>query len=374
MDATRLLNPLADPMTLPDLPPALTDAWADARQFAAAVRLDRPGLLWLTLLPAGLALVGFFTGRKQRGALALLGRPAAVYGLLTGPRQSGRLGRVAMFIAWTLLVVGASGPRWGKGPDDGVAVGRDVVLVLDLSRSMLADDTAGGRGRWQTAVRGAVDLLNGLRGRGGHRVALVVFAAKPKLVVPLTTDLDHLTAKLLDLDAATPPPDIRPDDDSPSGTRIGAALAAAVDAHDPRFPGAQDILLLSDGDDPADDREWAAGVSAARRASIPVSVVGVGNPFGASPIRIDGRQLTSPEPVETRLHEEVLRAIAAEGHGAYLPARQEVPRLGDFFRAVIEPAPGRELTDDALPRPRDRAAWFLGGGLALLLVGWWRER
>jgi Ca-activated chloride channel family protein len=227
---------------------------------------------------------------------------------------------------------------------------------------------------WQAAVRGAVDLMDALRGRGGHRMALVVFAAKPKLVVPLTTDADHLTAKVLDLDAATPPPDIRPDEDSPSGTRIGAALAAAVDAHDPRFPGAQDIILISDGDDPANDREWAAGVSAARRAGIPVYVVGVGAPDRSSPVRVDGRPLLAPEPVETRLHEGVLRAIAAEGHGSYLPARQEVPRLAEFFRTTIEPASTRELADDALPSLRDRSAWFLGGGLLLLLVGWWRER
>lgn len=361
-------------MTFPDPPPALTAAWADLRQFVAAVRLDRPGLLWLGLIPAALAVIGFLTAGKQRGALAALGRPAAVSGLLTGPRRSGRLGRVALFLAWTLLVLGAAGPRWGKGPEDGVAVGRDIVLVLDLSRSMLADDTAGGQARWHSAVRGAIDLLNGLRGRGGHRVGLVVFAARPKLVVPITTDLDHLAAKLLDLDAATPPPDIRPEDDSPSGTRIGAALAAAADVHDPRFPGAQDIILFSDGDDPADDREWAAGVSAARRAGIPVHVVGVGDPVRGSPIRINGRPLAAPEPVETRLREDVLQAIAAEGRGAYLAARREPPRLADFFRAVIEPAPGRELTDDALPRPRDRSVWFLGGGLALLLVGWWRER
>ena len=63
-----------------------------------------------------------------------------------------------------------------------------------------------------------------------------------------------------------------------SGTRIGEALKAAVAAHDKRFPGYQDIVLISDGDDPADDREWVRGADEARKAEIPVHTVGVGNP------------------------------------------------------------------------------------------------
>ncbi len=245
---------------------------------------------------------------------------------------------------------------------------------------MLAADMAGPPERWQAAVAGAQDLVESLRSRGGHRAAIVVFAAKPKLLVPLTTDYDHLQAKLAELDAAHPPPEIRPDEGSKSGTRIGAALAAAVEAHDPRFPGYQDIILLSDGDDPADDREWAAGVSVARQASIPVHAVGLGDPVHPSPVLVDGRLLESigkdgvRDPVQTRLHEDVLKAIAEEGRGSYLPARREVPRLGEFFRTRIEPNPSRELSDDALPQPKDRSAWFLGIGLALLAIGWWRER
>ena len=54
-----------------------------------------------------------------------------------------------------------------------------------------------------------------------------------------------------------------------SGTRIGAALKAAVEAHDKRFPAYKDIVLISDGDDPADDKEWVRGADEARKAEIP---------------------------------------------------------------------------------------------------------
>jgi Ca-activated chloride channel family protein len=365
---------------LPQIPTGLHAFWADVRQFLAAVRFARPGLLWLSLVPVALSVVAFLAARRRRNALARVGRPAAVFGLLTRPARPGRLGRLALFLAWTLFVLGAAGPRWGQGQDDGVAVGRDVVIALDLSRSMLAADMGSPPHRWQAAVAGAQDLIESLRVRGGHRAAVVVFAAKPKLLVPLTTDYDHLQTKLAELDADYLPPDLRPDEGAPSGTRIGAALAAAVAAHDPRFPGYQDIILISDGDDPAGDREWAVGVSAARQASIPVHAVGVGDPDRSSSIFVSGRLLEFageggvPSPVQTQLREVVLKSMAEEGRGAYLPARREVPRLGEFFRTQIEPNPSRVLTDDALPQPKDRSAWFFGFGLLCLAIGWWRER
>jgi Ca-activated chloride channel family protein len=183
------------------------------------------------------------------------------------------------------------------------------------------------------------------------------------------------------LDGRHPPPDIRPADDAAvSGTRIGAGLAAAVAAHDPRFPGFQDIVLLSDGDDPAQDREWALGVSAARKANIPVHAVGVGDPVNEATIRIDGEMLkveTRPgveEVAKTKLREDVLRAIAAEGKGLYLPSQRNVPKLGEFFHAAIETNPHRELTDDQLPQWKERYPWFLGPAAALFLFAWWRRR
>ena len=186
--------------------------------------------------------------------------------------------------------------------------GRDLVIVIDLSRSMqapdMADPSAPTRGR---GAAGALDLLAGVARRGGHRVAVVVFAAHPKVLCPLTTDYDHLRSVIGDLDGMYPPPEIRPRAaEEISGTRIGAALKAAVEAHDMRFAGYQDIVLISDGDDPTEDREWLRGSDEARKAQIPVHTVGVGDPF-------EDYVLTFGEELApTRLREEPLKQIAAE--------------------------------------------------------------
>lgn len=362
-----------------DLSSGLPALWADARQFAADIRLARPTALWLSFLPLVLAILQWHGNRRDRTVLGLLGRPAAVFALIVRPQPRGRPFGFFRLLAWSILVLAAAGPRWGEGAADGVAVGRDVVLVLDLSRSMVADDI-GGRPRWQAELAGAADLLDTLRDRGGFRAAIVVFAAKPTLLVPLTTDVYHLTAVLRELDGNHPPPTVRPDPDAASGTRLGAALIAAVAAHDGRFRGKQDIVLFSDGDDPADDREWVAGVSAARAAGIPVHVVGIGDPVRTTPLRLGGQPVEFappdqvPVPVHTRLREEVLREIATEGRGEYLPSRQSpTPLAGEFFRAIVESATTRELADDARPQRRDRSVWFFTVGLLLLLVSWGRE-
>lgn len=365
-------------MTWPTLPPGLDALLTDAREFAAAVRFGRPEAFALLVVLPLLALVDWYAARRRRADADAIGRPAAVAGLLTHPRPRRRWLGLTYPLAWALLAAGLAGPQWGTG-EAGVAVGRDVVVVVDLSRSMLAGDLADGRlARWEAARDALKDLLDALARRGGHRVAVVVFAARPVLLLPLTTDYDHARATADELDGRFPPHETRPgaDPDIPSGTRIGAALQAAVAAHDPRFPGYQDIILLSDGDDPADDREWAKGADAARRADIPVHTVGVGNPNADAFIPLDEGFLELGPGVEvtTRLREGVLRQVAAETRGAYLPAGRDPARLGDFFAARVEPFPSRQLDDDAQPQPKDRAVWCLVPALGLFAVGWLRGR
>lgn len=365
-------------MTLDPLVSALSALGSEVRAAAASVEVDRPGCLWLLLAPTALLVLRWFAAKRRRGRLAAVGLSQADF----AERRAARWIHAAVFaLAWLALAVGAAGPRWGDGGEgEGVAVGRDVVLAIDFSRSMSADDTANGGPRWRNAVAGANDLLDYLKVRGGHRVGLIAFAARAKLLVPLTTDFDHVASVLSELDGANLPPELRPADDAAaSGTRIGAALAAAVDAHDERFPGFRDIILLTDGDDPANDREWAKGVSAARAAGIPVHAVGVGDPARDSPIDVEGQPLEFADAdgvrdwVRTRLREDVLTALAVEGHGNYLPARRDVPALGEFFRDAVEPNPYRELSDGARPRPKDRSGWFLAAAAALFVLGWWRH-
>ncbi len=361
----------------------MTNLALELREFLSAVRFANPGAFWLALAPAVYAILRRGRERRDRARLAALGRPGAIAALRTVADARPWLARLCVALAWLALVGAVARPRWGVADERGVAVGRDIVLAIDFSRSMWAEDMADRNrpARWQAAIAAARGLVAELRARGGHRVAVIVFAARPTTIVPLTTDYDHVDFRLEELDATTPPAEIRPADDAaPSGTRIGAALAAAVDAHDPRFPGFREIVLLTDGDDPAGDKEWRDAFPIVRRAVIPVHVVALGDPVDESFIYLRGAPLETldkagvPVPVQSRLHEDVAEAIAAGTGGTLFPARREAPDAQEIYRRTIEPGAARELDDERLPQPRDRTAPFVGAALVLLAFAWWRAR
>jgi len=335
----------------------------------------RPSFLYLLVLLPVFGLIAIIAARRRRSALDRLGRPETVTGLSSLRPGSRRRSRLLMFAGLAGLILAVAGPRWGKGGESGVVVGRDLVVVLDLSRSMTAGDIADPvhQQRWEAARAGLHDLVAGVQRRGGHRLGLVVFAAKPWIVCPLTSDYDHFRARLDEFSPTAPPPELRPDPSEPitTGTGIGAALRMALSAHDPRFPGYQDILLLSDGDGPNVETESEGGVKDATDRQIPVHVVGLGDPTRPTDLVIgDGE---TAEFVGTMLKEPILRDIARRTRGEYLPARREVPALGDWFARAIEPRPSRELADDAIPQPKDRSVWFVGGGLLFLVFAWMWE-
>jgi Ca-activated chloride channel family protein len=335
----------------------------------------RPSFLYLLVLVLVLGAMAIVAARRRRAALARLGRPETVTGLSSLRPGSRRRSRLLLFVGLVGLILAVAGPRWGKGGEAGVVVGRDLVVVFDLSRSMTAADMADPvhRQRWEGGRAGLHDLLSAVQRRGGHRLALVVFAARPWVVCPLTSDYDHFRARLDEFSPTAPPPEVRPDPDEPllSGTGIGAALRLGLTAHDPRFPGYQDLLLVSDGDGPGVETEIEGGVKDAADRQIPVHVVGVGDPV--RPTELILGEGDSAEFVGTKLQEGVLREIARRTRGEYLPARRDVPPLGDWFTRTIEPRPSRELSDDAIPQPKDRSIWFVGGGLLFLILGWVRE-
>jgi Ca-activated chloride channel family protein len=270
-----------------------------------------------------------------------------------------------------ILVVGIAGPEWGQEPAPPAMQGSDIVVVLDMSRSMLAQDVLGqsSPNRFGKAVDAATDLANAVERRGRHRLALVAFASRARLVCPLTHDCDHFREVLSQLKIGDPLLEIGPQAQSPtSGTRIGEGLLKAVAACDTTEQARSQILLLSDGDDPVQDGEWQEGAAAAALAGVGVWTVGLGDPERGSRIPVgEDRYLTAVgKPVLTRLEEQPLAEIARRTGGAYIPARTDSFSMDEVFLPRLEASGTQEKGDDALVVPVARYGAFFGVAFILL--------
>jgi Ca-activated chloride channel homolog len=267
----------------------------------------------------------------------------------------------------TALVLGVAGPQWGEDREQSLTPGRDLVVVLDMSRSMLAKDVPGrtSTSRLGQALEAVNDFANKVEKRGGHRLALVVFAARSRVVCPLTQDYNHFREALNQLDPFDPLLDIGPMPDSASGTRIGEGLQKAVQLlRESPSPGYQAVILISDGDDPAGDEEWRSGISVARADKIPIHTVGIGDPERASPIPVPGygNLQFHGQIITTQLQEKPLQEIAFQTGGSYTPGRTKALPLGDLLQT------GREFGEDTLPVYRQRYPWFFAIALAFLAM------
>jgi Ca-activated chloride channel family protein len=324
-----------------------------------------PWLLWfLTALPVLIAL-GVWSARQRRQALARMGDPAAVEMQLASRRGWRRLSGLCFLLGLLGLGIGMAGPQWGRDWNQSTAPGRDLVVVVDCSRSMLAETPS----RLERAREALLDLADAVERRGGHRLALVLFAGKAKLACPLTHDYDHFRSRLANLEIVAQERDLEPSAAEKSGTRLGQALTFAATCDDPRFAGTRDILLLSDGDDPIRDAEWRNGARVAVSFGIRVHTIGIGDPNTASIIRLDtGPLMHDGQLVLTRLEEAPLREIAELTEGIYTPARTKTLPLGSLYLDTIDHLPEREDSEDALPVYQQHYSWFLTPALGFLAL------
>jgi Ca-activated chloride channel family protein len=326
--------------------------------------LEYPWWLLLLLVMPALGVLRALAHRRRYRALLQMGVVPARepwFTLRSGLRFLRGLIRSTMV---TLLVLGIAGPQWGREWGLSGSKGRDVVVVLDLSRSMFASDVQPNRvGRAREAVRDLVN--NSIDATGGYRVGLVVFAARSKVLCPLTHDIGHFREVLDRIGLEQPPADLLPQSEAESGTRIGQALFDAIRLHDPEFRGSQDILLFSDGDDPGTDSvtERFPAVTAAREQRIPIHTVGIGDPEHAADVPFEYSRRS-----ETRLNEESLKDIARSTFGVYVPIHPgKTASMGRLFEDQMS-TNLRENTDDAISVYRQHYDWFFASALALLAV------
>ena len=274
-------------------------------------------------------------------------------------RQSEILPMAAFSGFIALAVLAMAQPQWGQRAEDAPRTGRDIVIVLDTSISMLAEDAEPNRlEAAKLTVRGLVDAV---RLEGGHRLALVTFAGRSSLQVPLTLDYNLLIERL----DATEVGGIRYD-----GSAIGDAIRHSVERVAGLQPGFSDLILISDGEDHRGDVSDASAI--AKEAGVAIYSVGIGNTDEGAAIPVtlaDGsRELAQYDgfPVETRLRPALLLELAEKGGGRYFALRNDPGLLADLFADEIADKPARELETAAADVAAHRFQWLLFPAFLLL--------
>ncbi len=279
----------------------------------------------LLVVPAAAVLVAWATARRRR-ALGMLAEPHLIDGLLAGVSGAGRRWRLGLWVvAVAFLVLAMARPQWGEREVLVEQEGVQIMVAMDVSASMLAQDV-----RPDRLSRAKLELIDLMDRLDGDEVGLVLFSGAAFVQLPLTSD--YLTARRF-LDAANTESISRP------GTVIGLAIEMASTAFDPEREGAKVILLMTDGEDSETDP-----VAAAREAAnqgVTIFAVGFGSPDGHPVPELDrygnvvGLKTDSRgNQVMSRLDEATLREVAEAGGGSYLGPGGAAPTIAAEIDAL----------------------------------------
>ena len=308
-----------------------------------------PLLLLVPLFPLGYAVLRRLRLRRIRrfGDEALVGQLM--------PSWSGAKGwiRTILFsLAFLFFVIGLARPQIGAKLSEHKTRGAEVMVVLDVSNSMLAEDYSPNRlERAKLAIGRIVDKLQ------QDRIGLIVFAGTSFVQLPITTD--YVSAKMFMNNISTESVPIQ-------GTAIGEAILTAVRGFSAESEKSRAVIVITDGENHEDDPVEAARTAASM--GVKVYTIGVGSAEG-QPIPVNGELLRdrSGEIVVTRLDEQTLRDVAAAGGGAYVHAGNEEfglnPILDDIRRMEAE-----EFNSIVFEEYDEQYMYFFGIALVLFVL------
>ena len=265
--------------------------------------------LWLLLL-IPVILIGYaLLRRSRRKRVRRFGDEALVRQLM--PSWSGAKGwwRTVLFcLGFFCFVIGLARPLLGAKLVERETKGAEIMICLDVSNSMLAQDYSPDRlSRAKLAISRIVDRLQ------GDRIGLIIFAGSSFVQLPITTDYVSAKMFLNSIDTQSVPV---------QGTAIGDAIVTAAKSFSVQSEKSRAIIVITDGENHEDDAVEAAKQVAS--TGIRIFTIGVGSLQG-QPIPKDGNLMKDKDGniVVTRLDEETLRRIASVGNGAYVHAGNE---------------------------------------------------
>jgi Ca-activated chloride channel family protein len=334
-------------------------SWVLLRDLLPGFRIQHPEMLWLLLVIPVLTLIYFVNTSIKNRDLKRFSDPNLIGNLI--PEFSS----VKPFIKFILyhfaiafFIIGLANPQMGSKIAEGKQEGIDIMIALDVSNSMLAEDFKPNRlMRSKMAIEKLVNRL------GGDRVGIIVFAGSAYVQLPITTDYSAAKLFLGSIDNNIVPV---------QGTAIGSAIELAMQSFNTEDETSKTIIVITDGENHEDDAAKMA--KEAYNEGIIVNTIGMGSVQGAPiPIYRNGRQVDfkktrNGETVITKLNEPMLRDIAKSGGGIFIRASQQDVGLGVLLENLNQ-MQKKEFGTVTYTDYESRFQYYIGLGLLLLIIG-----
>lgn len=316
-------------------------------------------LPWL-LLALGAGAVMIYGLSMKRRALRAFAEANMMERLAPGVSWGRQIVKIVLTtIALVLIVLSLLGPRWGTYYEKVHQRQLDLMVCLDVSKSMLAEDA--GMSRMDRAKDDIKRLLDRL---AGATIGLVTFAGKAELTCPLTDDYEYYRLMLDDVGIHSAPM---------GGTNLGQAIATARKALGGPRPRDRAIILITDGEDHGASAVMEAGL--AQEESIVVYAIGIGDSGQGAlvPIQKGGRrtfQQHQGQQVWSKMNPEKLQAIARAGGGEYHESGQVTNRertLEWIYAQRLAPLQRQAEAEQQVEQRYARFHWFAALALGLLV-------
>ncbi|MBR6561243.1 MAG: VWA domain-containing protein [Alistipes sp.] len=310
-------------------------------------------LLYLLALIPVLAIIFALMMRRRRKLMERFGNLELLKELI--PSYSRTRLRLKLWIwltAYACLVIAAARPQLGSKLREEKTKGVEMMLVVDVSNSMLAEDFEPNRlERTKYAIN---KLFEGLH---QERVGMVIFAGEPKVQLPITSDYRMAQAFTKRISTSLV---------AEQGTDIGKALELASLSFSSQSGQSRVIVLITDGEN--HDQSVEQVVARAKQDGVRIYCIGIGTPEGA-PIEIGGEFIKDEngEMVVSKLGEQMLQNIASSTEGAYVRASKQSIGLEEIVKSINQMEKS-ELTTVRYEEYNEQYQYFIAVALALLLL------
>jgi Ca-activated chloride channel family protein len=324
-----------------------------------AVTFGSPFAFWLLVIVPVLILFLTWSFRARRRALEQFVAPPLAARLTASVRPVARRWKAGLLIATVLFaVISLTRPQWGFEWREVKRKGVDIFVLLDVSKSMLAEDVR--PNRLSQAKFAVEDLLQKLE---GDRIGLIAFAGTAFVQCPLTIDYDAFRMTLRDAD-----PKIIPR----GGTALAAAVRTALKGFEAGESGDRAMVIITDGEQT--EGEIADVAAEANREGVRVYTIGVGTSEGELiPIRSDQAAMdfvkdSAGKVVKSRLDEEPLKKLALDTQGIYVRSAAGDFGMDTIYEKGIARLQRKEQDARLQKRHFEQFQWPLAIALAFLLM------